>query len=208
MQNNMKYFLSQFFKQSRRGFIIPLTLLICTIILAIATGVSTILAKEILFSQVTRLSQYAYYAADAGVACATIIDDTYIDPATGIGIFAYDTLTTKEAVLDAHNRQRTLRNLPSLSFSDIRCATSEIFNVSAQGSHFTESNFSYNGVTGKSSNFTMRMDLGGGVLRCADVTVNKTAQYRQIISRGYSSCGQTTQRKIERAVISTTEEQQ
>jgi hypothetical protein len=51
----------------------------------------------------------------------------------------------------------------------------------------------------------MRMDLGDGTARCANVTVNKTATYRQIISRGYNTCDAGSSRFIERAVINVTE---
>jgi hypothetical protein len=64
--------------------VLPLTLIICVIILTISAGISIILAKELYFSRLSRLSQVAYYAADDGMMCATMIDDKYIDPDTGL----------------------------------------------------------------------------------------------------------------------------
>jgi len=50
------------------------------------------------------------------------------------------------------------------------------------------------------------MNLGDNTERCAKVTVNKTPNYRQIISQGYASCpGTRGSTPIERAVVSETE---
>lgn len=195
-----------------RGFIIPLALLICVIILAIATSISTILSKEVYFSRLSRQSQVAYYAADNGMMCATMVDDSYVDPATGSGIFPYDPLLSPDAhmqnTLAAVNIQRGFKGYPSLTLNSIKCATSDIFNQAVTGfSVGAYSRINSSGVTenGKSSLFAMRMDLGDGTVRCATIIVNKTANYRQIISRGFSSCGGSGLQTIERAVVSTSE---
>jgi hypothetical protein len=59
-------------KHKTKGFVLPLTLLICMIMLMIATGISIILAKELYFSKLSRLSQIAYYAADSGLKRAYV----------------------------------------------------------------------------------------------------------------------------------------
>lgn len=199
-------------KVYKKGFVLPLALLVCTIILAISTGISTILTKELFFSKLSRDSQVAYYAADDGMMCATMIDDTYVDPITGIGIFPYDPLVdgavSIQNTLNQVNSQRAGRGYSSVSLHSIRCATSAIFDPSVTS--FAVASYSHvnsSGVTenGRTSVFSMRMDLGGGATRCARIIVNKTATYRQIISRGFSNCGVTGLQTVERAVISTTE---
>lgn len=195
-----------------RGFVIPFTLLISAILLAISTAISLILVKELYFSRLSRESQFAYYAADNGLMCAIAIDDAYIDPATGLGIFESSSLTTADTVLVKINEERTLRGLSQLTLSggnSIRCATSEIFNVVTNGFSvlpYTRTNSLGTSENGRTSIFTLHMSLGDNTERCAKVTVNKTSNYRQIISQGYANCpGTRGSTPIERAVVSETE---
>lgn len=198
----MKQFLIKLNRPSLKGFVLPLTLVVCVIILTIATGISIILAKELYFSKLSRLSQVAYYAADNGIMCAMTLDDQYVDPETGLGIFAYNDAITPEAVLQKYNQARGT----NIALNNIKCATSEIFNP-ASPTNYEVSTFTRTDPveTGKTTRFSMRMDLGDGNYRCATVEINKTTTYRQIISRGFASCGTTLSYPIERAIISTSE---
>ncbi len=205
----MKLSILKKIRQTRtRGFVLPLTLIICVIILTIATSISIILSKELYFSRLSRLSQIAYYAADNGLMCATMIDDQYYDQETGLGIFQYNNLVTSQMVLDKVNVQRVAGGLSSLSLYDIKCAASSIFDTSVSNYAvvpFSRIDSAGNPDTGQTSTFNMRMDLGGGEYRCATVLVNKTPTYRQIISRGFASCGSVYAYPIERAIVSTAE---
>jgi hypothetical protein len=201
----MKNFYKQLQKARTRGFVLPLTLIICVIILTISAGISIILSKELYFSKLSRLSQVAYYAADNGLMCATMVDDKYVDPDTGLGIFQSDNLTTSQMVLDKINTNRQASGLPVLALTDIKCATSGVFNASAPTSYSVAPFTHITSNDGVQSTFSMQMDLGGGNMRCATVTVYKTPKFRQIISRGFASCTSVGLYPIERAVVSTTE---
>lgn len=198
-------FLKTLLRRKPDGFILPLTLFVCMILLSIATSISVLLAKEVYFSRLTRLSQVAYYAADDGLMCAAMIDDKFIDPDTGLGIFPYDINTTAQSVLDKINAERAEDGLPQILLNDIKCATSAIFDSAVTGLSSEAKSFSVGGTTqdGVSTTFSMRMDLGGGDYRCASVSINKTPAYRQIISRGFASCTTVSAFPIERAVVST-----
>jgi hypothetical protein len=188
---------------NRKGFILPLTLLITTIILAVATGITTVLTKELLFSKLSRESHMAYYSADSGLACALYIDDAYVDQSTGMGIFQHDDTTLPQDVLNSVNTVRTERGIPNIpSIDDIKCASTPVFVVASSSISVTDYGTP---VTGKTTTFTLRMDLGDSTYRCARVTVNKTATFRQIISRGYNTCDFSSPRLIERAVVNTTQ---
>ena len=194
--------------KAKKGFVLPLTLIVCVIILTIATSISIILAKELYFSKLSRLSQVAYYAADNGLMCATMIDDQYIDPDTGGGIFQYNTLVTSQDVLNKINSARTTQGLSAIALNDIKCATSDIFDATKTNfavTSFSRTDSAGNPESGQTSTFNMRMDLGGGEYRCATVSVNKTSTYRQIISRGFASCDSVFSYPIERAIVSTSE---
>jgi hypothetical protein len=198
-----------FFKKIKsirtRGFVLPLTLIICVIILTIATGISIILAKELYFSKLSRLSQVAYYAADNGLMCAKEIDDKYIDTDTGLGIFQSSNLVTSQQVLDKVNLVRQANGQGVLALTDIKCATSAIFDTAAPTS-YTVAQFTHATPNdGMQTTFSMKMDLGDGTFRCATVTVYKTLKFRQFISRGFASCTSAGSYPIERAVVSTTE---
>lgn len=200
-------------KNINRGFILPLTLLVCLIILMIATGISTILSKELYFSKISRESQVAYYSADNALMCALVVDGKYIDPVSGLGIFPYNGLSTNttadmQAVIDKVNIDRQARGFSLITLNDIKCGTVSILTPSVSSFAtvpFTRTNSAGVVENGQKSSFSMRMDLGDGTFRCASVLVYKTQNYRQIISRGFSSCGDSTSRLIERAIVNTTE---
>ena len=186
----------------------PLTMVVVTITLAVATGISVILVKEMFFSKVTRESNIAYYAADSGLACAIYTDDAYIDQVSGIGIFQYNDLVTPDATLASFNSIRSSRGIPTIALTNIKCATSAIFVPATTGyavTNYSRTKSDNSIESGKTTTFNLRMDLGDGTYRCARVVVNKTATFRQIISRGYNTCTTNSKVFIERAVINTTE---
>lgn len=200
--------------KSVQGFVLPFTLLICGIMLLISVSISTILTKQIYFSNIARGSQIAYFAADNALACVLSIEETYSD---GVGgFFPYDSslLTTTENLIDMSNKLDNINLtrvangfIPLASTIDnIRCAQSEIFNTSALVSDFrADTTFSRDidgGGTeeGKTSNFLMKMKIADNDYRCARITLNKTASYKQIISQGYSRCDRPNG-SIERAVV-------
>lgn len=197
-------------KKHNKAFILPLTLLITTIILAVATGITTILLKQMLFSRLSRESHTAYYSADTGLSCAVYIDDAYINQSNGIGIFEYDPADTSgtwsQLTLDSVNGARVARVIPVVpTLNNIICATTPVFNV-ASSSMATSTYLSSVGLPiGVTTIFNLTMDLGDGTTRCAEVTVNKTATFRQIISRGFNTCNKGSSNFIERAVVNTTE---
>lgn len=211
----MKLFFNNNTRKSARGFVLPFTLLICSILLSVSTAISVILVKELYFSKLSRDSQTAYYAADNGLMCAILVDDNYIDPTTGLGIFESNAVTTADVVLTSVNADRQSRGLQPLTLyggnNSIKCSTSEIFNPNATtGNNFKTQAYSRTNSFGQSENgrtslFTMYISLGDGTTRCAKVTVNKTSTYRQIISQGYTTCPGGVGSPIERAVVNETE---
>jgi hypothetical protein len=199
-------------RNKTRGFVLPFALIVCLIILTISSGITIILVKQLYFSKLSRQSEQAYYAADDGMLCTTMIDDQYTENSTGLGIFPYNPLvapsTSFQATLTDVNAERTSQGLPTIVLTDIRCAASAIFDAPVSAfatSPFTRTLSSSVVDSGYSSSFNMKMDLGDGTFRCARVTVNKTSTYRQIISRGYAVCNDRSAHPIERAVINITD---
>lgn len=174
--------------------------MLSTVILTISLGISFILMKEITFSMLSRESSLSYYAADVALECALSVDSSFVNPDTGIGIFPYD-------INPLHEASTTINNMSAhvgvSDFKNIYCATAPIFDSDVSGFSVA----SYDGGMygqGITSSYNMRMDLGAGAFRCAKVIVNKTPNYRQIISRGYNSCITSGKTLLERAVINTT----
>ena len=60
--------------RSNRGFTLLLSVLIASIVLALATSIFQIARKEITLSSLGRDSQFAFYAADTGAECALYYD--------------------------------------------------------------------------------------------------------------------------------------
>lgn len=221
----MNYFYRQqkISKQSKRGFVLPFTLLISAIMLLISVGIAAVLMKQIYFSNLGKQSQLAYYAADAALACAISIEDTYVDGVTGIFPDDVATSTTAENITAMDSKLQAINNLRALmdpplsllapTLGDIKCAQSEIFNTASP--YDFEANTVFHRIVpaheaipattedGITSTFNMKMQIAGGEYRCARVTVNKTPTYKQIIAQGYSRCGSSVG-TIERAVVYTT----
>jgi Tfp pilus assembly protein PilV len=186
-------------RNKTRGFVLPFALIVCLIILTISSGITIILVKQLYFSKLSRQSEQAYYAADDGMLCTTMIDDQYTENSTGLGIFPYNPLvapsTSFQATLTDVNAERTSQGLPTIVLTDIRCAASAIFDAPVSSfatSPFTRTLSSSVVDSGYSSSFNMKMDLGDGT-------------YRQIISRGYAVCNDRSAHPIERAVINITD---
>lgn len=207
-----------------KGFVLPFTMLISTLVLFIAIGSLTLLSKQLYFSKVYKQSQAAYYAADDAIMCATVIDDTYIAN-DGLGIFSSSTTipwgTYVDYVISYVNSRRALEVPPQsdIVLNDIRCGQSAIFDTAASGfatsstfyeHHYTDPVSHLDAVElGITSIYKMKMDLGADPLgfhtyRCAKVTVNKTPSFRQIVAQGYAECDNPNG-TIERAVVNSTE---
>jgi hypothetical protein len=118
-----------------RGFILPFTMLIATLVLFITAGSMTLLSKQLYFSKISKQSQTAYYAADDAVACTIAVDDAYL-ASDGLGIFVSSTTYVGDYVADVItyvNAQRaaSVPTIPSLVLSDIKCGQSAVFDVSS-----------------------------------------------------------------------------
>jgi hypothetical protein len=209
-------------RHSSSGFILPFTMLISVLVLLVTGSIMTLLSKQLYFSKIYKQSQSAYYAADDAIACAIEIDDTYVGR-DGLGIFPSDPDlddvghdTSAKYITDVLVYVND-KNGTSIALNSIKCAQSPIFDPGVNTSNFAvvSDDYVYTGSpsgneSGKTSTFTMRMDLGDGTARCAKVTVNKTQSFRQIISQGYAktvsgtaSCA-TPNGSVERAVVNTT----
>lgn len=207
-----------------RGFVLPFTMFITVLILFVTTGSLALLSKQQYFSRIYGQTQTAYYAADDAIACANMIDDTYVAN-DGLGIFPSVTATAAaypQSVLDYMNAKP---GATLITLGDITCGQSPIFvsgGAPVYNPTYTVSSIPYvynfkNPVTnlpdtetGVTVSYNMHMDLGldpadgvAHLYRCAKVTVNKTASFRQIVAQGYSNCNGSGN-AVERAVVNTT----
>lgn len=207
----MNHYIRQLHKNvMRKGFILPFTMLIVTLILLVVMTGSTTLTKQLFFSKMYRQSQTAYYIADDAVSCAVTIDDTYTN-GDGYGIFpgatTDDPLAYIADVLNQVNVRRLTDGLTTILLEEIKCAQVAIFDTAQTDFEVSTTDYEYDGPSGleigKTSTFDMKMPDGDGTFRCAKVTVNKTQTFRQVIGQGYSSCGGGLD-NVERAVVNTT----
>lgn len=73
--------------QKEKGFVMLFTVLIISVILALATGIANIGYKQSVLSSVGKDSQVAFSAADAGMECALFYYLTgQLDPSNGLAI--------------------------------------------------------------------------------------------------------------------------
>jgi hypothetical protein len=211
-------FLQQKKAKMWKGFILPFTMLITTIVLFITTSSMTLLSKQMYFSRLYKQSQIAYYAADDAMACTVMIDDLYVGD-DGLGIFPSDkdlSLTGVTSYMDGVLTQLKYRDPVFSSVSsltDIRCAQALIFDTASTSKFTVNPNYIYRYTDpvsylpateeGKSISYFMKMPIDATTYRCAKITVNKTPSFRQIISQGYANCD-TNGGAVERAVVNET----
>jgi hypothetical protein len=226
----MKIFKKQynhfFLKKGVRGFVLPFTMLITVLILFVTTGALALLSKQQYFSKIYKETQAAYYAADDAISCTITIDDTYVS-SDGLGMFPSSSSSPMTYIYSVLSYVNTKQGT-AMTLSDVTCGQSPIFTTSTVAPYFNPqftvlpADYQYHFISpvtglpeieyGQTSTYNMHMDLGvdpadiTGVThlyRCAKVTVNKTASFRQIVAQGYSNCNGTNN-AVERAVVNTT----
>lgn len=222
-----------FSKRGVRGFVLPFTMLITVLILFVTTGALALLSKQQYFSKIYKETQAAYYAADDAISCTITIDDTYVSSdglgmfpssSSSPSTYIYGVPTYVYSVLSYVNAKQGT----SMTLSDVTCGQSPIFTTSTVAPYFNPqftvqpADYQYHFISpvtglpeieyGQTSTYNMHMDLGVDpadslgithLYRCAKVTVNKTASFRQIVAQGYSNCSGTNN-AVERAVVNTT----
>lgn len=203
---------------ANRGFILPFTMLISVLVLLVTSTSLTLLTKQFYFSKIYKQSQIAFYAADDAMACALTIDDTYVG-SDGLGIFPSSTSTdpttyVTDVLAEVNDRRLLIDPAATLvTPSNIKCGQVAILDPATSGFgtspefyeyHYTDPGTGLPAIEqGRTSTSTLRMDLGDGTYRCAKITVNKTASFRQIIAQGYAKCDDPNG-SVERAVVNTT----
>ena len=200
------------------GFILPLAMLLSSLILLVSFGITSIIVREAKFTRVVRDSFIAYNAADMAVTCVSFIDNTYVNPVTGYGIFptsttTYDVAHSQDEIDDTVAKinaiSRQARGLPtSFSLNDVNCGGVHVFTNAETGIVYSSYSYTKSDGTvedGKKSTFTLSIPLTSGDNRCAKVVFNKTTSFNQIIASGYSACDANAIHRLERVIVSSAE---
>ena len=168
------------------GYILLLTLLIISILLAMSFGIYTISIKEIVLASFLRDSQQAFAAASSGAECALYWDrvPSLLNPQLGITytIFATGTIPT-------------LYQIPS-NLSNAVCnngqSNIQLSLISVTGWTVTTT------VTTGTTAFLLNFSNGS----CVDVVVTKTGnESTLVVSDGYNTCDTTFPRRTQREIV-------
>ena len=202
---------------SAEGFILPLTMVLMTLILLVSLGITSIIIRQAKFSRIIKDSQVAYNAADMAVGCTTYIDNTFTNSSTTYGIFptnplyyplGAETAEITETINDI-NSGRTVRGVPLLPNSNaITCGGFKIFSPAESSIVYTAFTYTKSDLTteaGKTSTFNVKIPLTNGEFRCAKVILNKSPSFGQIVASGYSTCDTASASRVERVIVSSTE---
>ncbi len=166
-------------KNSRRqktegGYILLLTLLVISILLAVGFGIYAITIRDVILSSFLRDSEKALAAADRGAECALYWDRSMGAQLNGLPytIFATGTIGV-------------YYNYPNLG------------GVSCDGVYFTSAwTHSETAATG-----TTAFSLGFSDGTCADVVVTKVGnESTSIVGDGYNTCAVTLPRRTQREI--------
>ncbi len=166
------------------GMTLFIAVVIMGILLLISFAVVNITLKATLFASSGKDSQYAFYAADAGIECAIYWDSKYITGYQGsypIYGSAFATLTSR---------------------SPINCAGKTIEDGDDIPGTTTKIMIGGGGSANPTSIFYFTMDKEPNpVPYCAIVTVTKNVDgTTSIYSRGYNTCDTSHPRRVERGI--------
>lgn len=163
------------FENKQSGITLFIAMSVMGILLFITFAVANITLKSTLFASSARDSQFAFYAADAGMECA-IYWDSRFDPSF------FDVASTT----------------PNAS---IRCGGSTLTTGGAIAGTTTLTRIGGSGVNNTLSTFGFTMSSGNNpVAHCAIVTVVKSGVTTFIKSRGYNTCDISSPRRVERGI--------
>jgi len=191
----------------KKGFVLAFSLLISSIVLALAFGIFNILLKQIVLTSSSKDSQIAFYAADAGAECA-LYWDTHTSRTLSDNGF-YDTLGNYRYsykgifALPGNYPDRMLTEAPypdPVTLSSFLVSPNNfICGLAIPGG----AGLSDSGILAV-TDFRMNLTIDGKV--CAKVLVKKGTNidgsgFDTIIqSRGYNDCNTGSSRRVERAI--------
>lgn len=89
--------------KEEKGVALLFTVLLTSMLLLVALGISNIVFKELIFSSEARDSDRAFFAADTGIECALYLDKAGPDYATGIFIDPATAITTTPRTCQGRN---------------------------------------------------------------------------------------------------------
>ncbi len=166
---NMKKFFTK--KTARKkGYILLLSVLISSIILAMSLGIFTISIKEVVLASFLKDSARAFQAADRAVECTLYWDRSY--PQNGIAQSIFSTSTSY-------------------------VPPSNINNAVCDGQQLTSSGWT---VTNTSATGTTQFLLNFVDGSCATVEVIKDGLSTMVTSNGYNSCDASNPRRTQRTI--------
>lgn len=163
------------FYKPQRGFSLFIAILTSGTLLIVGAALSNIIVRQLQSTYTGRESQYAFFAADAGIECA-LYWDTKVEPS----MFA----TSSSG------------NLP------ISCAGHSVSTGDAVPGTSTLARIGGGGNANRTSTFGFIMNNGANpVSHCAVVTVTKNIDGTTYIkSRGYNTCIISNPKRVERGV--------
>jgi Tfp pilus assembly protein PilX len=174
---------------SQKGFTLLLSVLVISMVLSIALGITDIILKENRLSTLVKESEAAFHAADKGIDCALFYHIAY-GQNTVAGVPAplnYSPFTTS-----------TDFQLPS-NMNSVTC-DGTVLNTLPSWSRSNPAPSTSSGLT------TFRLDFADG--SCADVRIlnynSGTSNDSTITSEGYNTCDVTSPKRTLRVIEVTT----
>ncbi len=169
----MKHLRTQLEDEKQGGYILLLTVLIVSIILAISFSIYALSIKEVILASFLRESEKAFTAADRAVECTIYWDRSF--PQNGLPYTAFATSTTWVDPVNVNTVVCDTTSLPLIPWDNTTGRTAT------------------RGIT----TFTMQYVDG----TCADVTVIKENGGTNITTNGYNNCTPGAARRTQRTIL-------
>ncbi len=180
-------------KQNQKGFTLLFAVLVSTLVISIGATIISIALRQTILSGTSRESQYAFYAANTVLECATYWDRN--GPLDGSGnnvVFPVSGLDTQTTELDevkcsginlttGEDDDGNLKTQPWEEDVNTTTFYIQILNKSLSG--IPNENYTY------CAQATVSKELDGSVVRTI------------IEAKGYNTCDTTSPRRVERGLI-------
>lgn len=190
----------------KKGFVLAFSLLISSIVLALAFSIFNILLKQIVLTSSAKDSQIAFYAADAGAECAlywdthtsrTPINDVNAFDSNGNYNYSY---TGIFAIPDTYPDIVLGYPEPGLAFEYLDQGGSTFNCGLVMRDEYSSSGDSVSARTGFAFDLTSDSKVCAKVLVEKGVNVGGSGYDTRIQSRGYNDCNSGSTRLLERAI--------
>ncbi len=123
----------KFLRKKEDGFVALFTVLLVSVILAMALGIASLSLKEIVLSSSASEGSKAFYAADSGIECGLYLERSTVIPITSVSSVTCNGLSVPVSIINEANVGQAIEFELPLGASGELCARVKIMREVTSG---------------------------------------------------------------------------